>query len=611
MAENIYNEGAYLKFREELPKALSGPNIRHVDLDWLEPRAKSVGVRTKYGSHGWRSSISSRIGPKTVYLGSEAVRLPRPSEAQKSLIARAPEELEKVLHLLRTLPLYHLRRQMGDNGTFNPFCNLYVSEADLINYRLGFMWGTTLFNPGKRPGPEFIMIHIPEEHQLRQQVLTIPEGQINIALGTDYMGEDKKGFLRQAMWSADQRGMLGLHAGTKLVTVRDTGGKLKTYGVFLFGLSATGKSTWSCHQLGLDHSRGEKTEVTQDDIVFLRNDGSALGTEDNFFVKTDVEKENQEAMYNALIDKTALLENVMIKANGEIDFLDESLTANGRAVVHRDKLRVNINGKMVGIASKSINLPSLKELDGLIFAFITRRNTIMSYSQELSAEQAVLAYLWGESTHSYASEPDKAGESIRTVGTDPFIVGSRAWKVNRFYDIIMTLVSNFSGKVRFMQYNTGGIGEVIETYEEKGQKKKRIVRKVSRVPINLMAQIQRGDLRGTNIYEKGILGTREIKICEGKSQEEYDIRKFYSEEQIHFYIKDLVEGRRRFTEEIASEGLKQEVLYAAERSFRIDKSAEKAKVSVSPAAAEKAEERPFYFWESKSRPRRGSFWRLK
>ncbi len=611
MAENIYNEGAYLKFREELPKALSGPNIRHVDLDWLEPRAKSVGVRTKYGSHGWRSSISSRIGPKTVYLGSEAVRLPRPSEAQKSLIARAPEELEKVLHLLRTLPLYHLRRRMGDNDTFNPFCNLYVSEADLVNYRLGFMWGTTLFNPGKRPGPEFIMIHIPEEHQLRQQVLTIPEGQINIALGTDYMGEDKKGFLRQAMWSADQRGMLGLHAGTKIVTVRDTEGKLKTYGVFLFGLSATGKSTWSCHQLGLDHSRGEKTEVTQDDIVFLRNDGSALGTEDNFFVKTDVEKENQEAMYNALIDKTALLENVMIKANGEIDFLDESLTANGRAVVHRDKLRVNINGKMVGIASKSINLPSLKELDGLIFAFITRRNTIMSYSQELSAEQAVLAYLWGESTHSYASEPDKAGESIRTVGTDPFIVGSRAWKVNRFYDIIMTLVSNFSGKVRFMQYNTGGIGEVIETYEEKGQKKKRIVRKVSRVPINLMAQIQRGDLRGTNIYEKGILGTREIKICEGKSLEEYDIRKFYSEEQIHFYIKDLVEGRRRFTEEIASEGLKQEVLYAAERSFRIDKSAEKAKVSVSPAAAEKAEERPFYFWESKSRPRRGSFWRLK
>lgn len=608
---SIYNEEAYRRFQEELPKALKGPNIRHVDLDWLEPRAKAVGIRTKYGSYGWRSTISSRIGPKTVYLGSENVRLTQPTELQKSLIAKAPAELDKVLHLLLTLPFYHIRRQMGENDSFNPFCNLYVSEADRINYRLGFMWGTTLFSPSKRQGPEFVMIHIPEEHQLRQQILALPESQINIALGTDYMGENKKGFLRQAMWSADQCSLLGLHAGTKIVTVRDKENKLKNYGVFLFGLSATGKSTWSCHQLGLDHSRGEKTEVTQDDIVFLRNDGSALGTEDNFFVKTDVEKENQEAMYNALIDKTALFENVMIKANGEVDFLDEALTANGRAVVRRDKLKVSINGKMVAISSKSVNLPSLKELDGLIFAFITRRNTIMSFSQELSPEQAVLAYLWGESTHSYASEPDKAGESIRTVGTDPFIVGSRAKKVNRFYEIIMTLVSNFPGKLKFFQYNTGGMGELIEIYEESGQKKKRLVNKVSRVPISLMAHIQRGDLRQTNSYEKGILGTKDIKICEGRSLEEYDLRKFYSEEQIRFYLKDLVEGRRRFTEEIASEGLRQEVLYAAERSFRIDKSTEKAKVSVPEIMAKKEEEKPFSFWESKSRPRRNSFWRSR
>ena len=38
--------------------------------------------------------------------------------------------------------------------------------------------------------------------------------------------------------------------------------------------------------------------------------------------------------------------------------------------------------------------------------------------------QAVLAYLWGESSHSFATQPAKAGESVRTVGTDPFIVGT-------------------------------------------------------------------------------------------------------------------------------------------------------------------------------------------
>ena len=291
-------------------------------------------------------------------------------------------------------------------------------------------------------------------------------------LGTDYMGEDKKGFLRQAMWAADTKGMLGLHAGTKKVTAVGQDGKLKKYGVFLFGLTATGKSTWSCHQLGLDHSKGEKTLVTQDDICFLRKDGSALGSENNFFVKTDVEEKYQEAMYNALIDKSALYENVMIKANGEPDFLDESLTANGRAVIQRKKLQVKIDGKMVDIFSDSINLPPIEEMDGLIFAFITRRNTIMSFAQELTPAQAVLAYLWGESTHSYASQPAKAGETVRIVGTDPFIIGSRAKKVNRLYEILMTLSSNHPDKLKCMQYNTGGMGEVIETYEENGTKKK-------------------------------------------------------------------------------------------------------------------------------------------
>jgi phosphoenolpyruvate carboxykinase (ATP) len=607
--KGIHNQEAYNKFKEELSRVLKGPNIRAVDLKWLEPKAKASGVKTKFGSYGWRAAISSRIAPKTVYLGSEAVRLSSPTTEQQTLISRAPEELDKVLHLLRTLPFYHIRRQMGENDSYNPICNLYVSEADLVNYRIGFMWGHTMFKPGKHPGPEFTMIHIPEEHLLRQQVLVLPEEKINVALGTDYMGEDKKGFLRQAMWSADELGMLGLHAGTKLVTVRDSNNKLKTYGVFLFGLTATGKSTWSCHKLGLDYDKGEKTIVTQDDIVFLKNDGSALGTENNFFVKTDVEKESQEAMYNALTDKSALLENVMIKADGKVDFLDETLTANGRAVVRRDKLKVKIKGKTIGIYSKSINLPPLEELDGLVFAFITRRNTIMSFAQELTPEQAVLAYLWGESTHSYASQPLKAGESVRIVGTDPFIVGPRAKKINRFYEIIMTLVSNCPGKLKFMQYNTGGLGEIIETHEENGQTKKRLVRKVSRVPINLMAQIQRGDLRGTNHYEKGLLGTKEIRLCEGKSLDEYALRNFYSEEQVQHYIKDLVAGRRKFTEEVSSEGLREEILYAAERSFRIDKSEKKEREAVLESPA--AEEKPITFRESKSRPRRERFWRSR
>jgi phosphoenolpyruvate carboxykinase (ATP) len=612
---DIFDEAAYRRFAADLPGVLKSPGIRTVTLGDLRRPAFASARRTTFGSHGWRSSTSSRIGPKTVYLGSESVRLPRPSELHKSIIEKAPDQLEKVLHLLKTLPFVHLQRQMGDNSEFNPRCNLYMSVACRKNYRNAFMWGNTMRTPDKKPGPDFTLIHIPEEHNLRQQVLAIPEHNLNIVLGSDYMGEDKKGFLRQAMWYADEHDMLGLHAGTKLVRARDSRtGELKTYGVFLFGLSATGKSTWSCHHLGLDPKLGEETLVCQDDIAFLKRDGSALGSESGFFVKTDVEEHLQEAMYNALIDKTALYENVIIDHEGNPDFLDESLCGNGRAVVQKSKIARRIGWRLSRMDSPTINLPPLDELDGVMFAFITRRNTIMPFAQELTADQAVLAYLWGESTHSFASQPTKAGESTRVVGTDPFIIGSRARKVNRFRDIIMNLTSRYPGKVRFFQYNTGGVGEIIETSNVDGKKVKKMVRKVTRVPIDVMAGIQRGDVRMTNVYEEGRLGTKEIKRVEGQDLSAYDAPRLYSKDQIDFYMKDLVDGRRKFTEEIAAEGLDAEIIKVAEESYGISAS-ERTQVAVPGARVESEEpgfkERPpvrdyFADYEPVRRPRRPS-----
>jgi phosphoenolpyruvate carboxykinase (ATP) len=420
------------------------------------------------------------------------------------------------------------------------------------------------------------------------------------------------------MWCADERGMLGLHSGTKMVTVWDAkDNRLKRYGIFMFGLTATGKSTWSCHQLGLDINKGEGTKVAQDDIVFLRKDGSAYGSEANFFVKTDVEKALQEAMYWALIDKTALYENVMVDAKGSPDFLDERLCGNGRAVIRKDKLKVRRGHKLVRIDSPNIDLPPLSEMDGLIFAFITRRNTIMPFGQKLTPEQGVLAYLWGESTHSMATRPEKAGESVRIVGTDDFIIGSEAVKVNRFYDMVMELVENYPGKVQFYQYNTGGVGEIIETHEKNGKKVKTLVRKTVRVPINVMAAIQRGDIRGTNKYKDGRLGTLEVVACEDASLDEYNPEKMYSQEQVDQYIKDLFDGRREFTEQIANQGLKQEIIDKAEKSFAIAVG-KVAKITVPelPETKKKEEkpapkpyELPDLKWETKSRPRRLGNWR--
>lgn len=612
MAGDIYDEEAYRRFAEKLKQALKSPTIRKVNLGDLRGPALATGTRTKFGSYGWRSSVSSRIGPKTVYLGSKAVRLPKVTELQEDIIRKAPEQLDKVLHLIQNLPMIHLHRQMCENDEYNPNCHLYMSTADPKNHRLAYMWGNTLRAPDRSPGPKFTMIHIPEEHALRQQVLAIPEHNINICLGSDYMGEDKKGFLRQAMWYADEHGMLGLHAGTKLVkAVHEPTGKLQTHGAFFFGLSATGKSTWSCHHLHLDPKRGEDTKVSQDDIVFLKRDGSALGSESGYFVKTDVSQKMQEAMYNALTHPSALYENVMIDAEGNPDFLDESLCGNGRAVIQKSKLKQKVGWFKRRIDSKSLDLPTLDEMDGLMFAFITRRNTIMSFAQELDPMQAVLAYLWGESSHSFATQPAKAGESVRTVGTDPFIVGSRARKVNRFHDIIMDLIARYPGKVRFFQYNTGGVGEILDEKVVDGKKVKTMIRKVERVPIDLMAAIQRGDLRGTNVYEEGRLGTKEVVKVEGFDLSQYAAEKLYDQERIKFYVQDIVDGRREFTEEIASEGLNPDILKAAEASYSIARGGSRTQVAPYPVeidreAAAERKPMPDYFkdYEPVRRPRR-------
>jgi phosphoenolpyruvate carboxykinase (ATP) len=563
-----YDVDAYRRFAENLKAAVKGKNIREVSVKEARKVAAPFAIKTRQGALCWRSAVSSRMAQKTVYLGGESVRQAKLNPAQTAIVDAAPEMLHKVLQLVQALPMVKIQRRMADNPDFNPRCSLYVSVADPKNYRLAACWGTTLFDDDgrrDRPGPEITMIHIPDEHPLRMQILALPDHNINIALGTDYTGEDKKGFLRQAMYKADQVGMLGLHSGTKIVLAKDVqSGELRRWGGFLFGLTATGKSTWSCHQLGLDYEQGEQTLAVQDDICFLRKDGSSYGSENNFYVKTDVDEHLQEAMYHALMDESALLENVMVNADGSLDFLDERLGENGRGVMLRKKLQVRRGRRLVSICAESVNLPPVGEgIDGLVFAFITRRNTILPFAQELTAEQAVLAYLWGESTHSFATRPELAGETTRIVGTDDFIIGPEGRKVNQFHDIVMSLCEKFPGKIRFFQYNTGGMGEIIQKGE--GGKRK-LVRKVERVPLDLMASIQRGDFRLSNRYQPGRFGTGEIAALADGDLSHWNPRNFYSETEIEAYLKEIAEGRLAHTAGIAEQGLRPEIARMAERA---------------------------------------------
>ncbi|MFH1010512.1 MAG: phosphoenolpyruvate carboxykinase (ATP), partial [bacterium] len=144
-----------------------------------------------------------------------------------------------------------------------------------------------------------------------------------------------------------------------------------------------------------------------------------------------------------------------------------------------------------------------------------------------------------------------AGESVREVGTNPFIVGSEAQEGNRFYEF----VKRHPGKIACYLLNTGGVGEVIERLPDG---KKTVKQKVDRVQINEMASIIRGIVRdsiewGEDQYWKS---TVPVKV-EGVDMSRFDLAKFYPKGEIDKQIKNLLGERIEWLEKFP--GLEKDV----------------------------------------------------
>ena len=380
---------------------------------------KKGGV-TKYGSLHFRTKIKGRGAKLTEIIEEE------PSKEQLKTIG-------KVAEYLKGKKLIQVDRQMCIDKPC--YCRAYVS-ADYPH--IAYMWGRMLFEDVEIDRPDFTTVQIPEWPETK--VLAEAKTGITFVLGSDYTGEMKKANLRMAMYKTKQAGGLGLHAGSKLIRTIGKDGKLKERGVLLFGLSATGKTTLTCHHHWLDSSKGEEVVIRQDDVVLMQKDSSCIGTEKNFYIKTDgLEAKYQPVLYEAALSKNALFENIMVKDGGKIDFFDTSLTTNGRAVVLRREMKYT---------DRSIDLPKTH-----MMIFITRRNTIVPPVARLTKEQGAAFFMLGESIGSSASDVDP-GKSRRVVGTNPFIIGSRDEEGNRFYDI---LKANPHAECYLL--NTGGIGE--------------------------------------------------------------------------------------------------------------------------------------------------------
>ncbi|WP_276301118.1 phosphoenolpyruvate carboxykinase (ATP) [Halorussus lipolyticus] len=401
--------------------------IYNPSMDRLREFSEHLETTTEFGSPSYVSEERSRNADKTK------------NAVDSNFGADDYSRIEDAFAEAREREMVCVDRQMGRHDGHSYVCRLYVPKEF---GRIALAW-SKLFEPvqydgDETPDPDFVTVQVPDADEVAIRIL--PDEGTTAVLGSDYTGEAKKSFLRLFMYYAKQSGGLGLHAGSKRVRLEDDSGELSEVGQAFLGLSATGKSTLTAHGLWLDEESGEEATMLQDDVCALLPDGTIAGSEGHgLYVKTiGLEEEEQPALYSAVTDESAVLENVDVAEDGTVDFDSDRHTSNGRAVIERDEL---------SSAGEDIDLGGVDQV------FFITRNPVMPPVAKLTPEEAAVAFMLGESIQTSAGDPSKAGESIRVVGTNPFIMGSKGEEGNRFRNLVADL------DVDCYVLNTGHLGE--------------------------------------------------------------------------------------------------------------------------------------------------------
>lgn len=426
-----------------------------------------------------------------------------------------PEQKKTVTELLnyvKGLNLIQVDRQMCLNSDFNLHCRSFVSQDYA---RIAYMWGQTLFpypTPADSPykNPDITVLMVPEWPE--RKVIVDAVNRITYIMGTDYMGELKKANLRLGMYLAKKTGYLGLHAASKKLRVKDVEGRLQERGMLLFGLSGTGKTSLTCHPHGLSGEEG--IVIRQDDVVFLRSDGYGLGTENNFYLKTEgLDEKSQPILYKAAMAPRAILENVWVDESGKIDFFNDTHTSNGRGIVFRADMNYT---------DDKIDLENVD-----IVIFIVRRNDIVPPVAKLSPAQGAMFFMLGESVETSAGDPTQAGKALRVVGTNPFIIGPESEEGNIFYDIIKK-----NPQISCYLINTGYVGG-----KETGEKITIID------TAEIIKQIARGSITWKTDPDWGYQVPENV---EGIDYARFNLDRFYTPEQRRELTQKLKEERRTY-----------------------------------------------------------------
>ena len=187
------------------------------------------------------------------------------------------------------------------------FCkNMFIeaNEKELKNFTPDF----TIYNASSYKNKKW------QEHGLNSDTYIAfnIEARLGIIGGTEYGGEIKKGIFAMMNYFLPLRKILTMHCAANT----DTNGTTALF----FGLSGTGKTSLSTDS---------KRKLIGDDEHAWTDDG-IFNIEGGCYAKTaGLQEISEPEIYNA-IKRNALLENISFSPDGTPDYINTSLTENGR-----------------------------------------------------------------------------------------------------------------------------------------------------------------------------------------------------------------------------------------------------------------------------------------
>jgi len=328
----------------------------------------------------------------------------------------------------------------------------------------------------------------PERDGTRQHNFAILNFGRKIALigGTAYTGEIKKGIFSALNFIMPvDRDVLSMHCSANVGKQGDT--------AIFFGLSGTGKTTLSADP--------ERKLIGDDEHGWTR-DNKVFNFEGGCYAKAiDLSAEKEPDIYNA-VKPGAILENVVLKADGDVDFHDTSITQNTR--VSYPIYHIN-----------NIQIPSVGENPKNVFFLTADAFGVLPPISKLTPGQAAYHFISGYTAKVAGTEAgvDEPEPNFSACFGAPFML----LHPTRYAEMLSEKMKNTDVNVWLV--NTGWTGGPFGTGE-------RINLKHTRA---MVAAALAGELANVETKKHDIFGLNMITACPHVPQEVLDPEKTWKD----------------------------------------------------------------------------------